>query len=283
MTIADYLNGYETVRYFNHAKFTVPVFFLTLFWFWESWRPFFGCRTGRYRHAVSNILLALFNALLLGLFIGTVIVVVCDWTARAGFGLLNLFGFSPLLQFISAIVLLDAWMYLWHRVNHSIPFLWRFHRIHHSDNKMDVTTATRFHLGEHLGANILRLASIPFLGLFIWHILVYELLVIAITQFHHADISLGRFDRWLRSVIVTPDMHKMHHSRIRSETDSNFSTFFSFWDRLASTFRIRSDLKMLKYGLDEFDEPQWQTFWGMLKTPFGPVKHREIQKKIDLL
>ena len=94
------------------------------------------------------------------------------------------------------------------------------------------------------------------------------MMVIAITQFHHADISLGRFDRCLRLMIVTPNMHKMHHSRWKPETDSNFSTFFSFWDRLARTFRMRPDPKTLNYGLDEFDEPQWQTFWGMLMTPF---------------
>jgi sterol desaturase/sphingolipid hydroxylase (fatty acid hydroxylase superfamily) len=133
---------------------------------------------------------------------------------------------------------------------------------------MDVTTATRFHLGEHVGANVLRLGLIPLLGFQIWHIVVYEMLVISITQFHHADISLGRFDRWLRLLVVTPNMHKMHHSRWKPETDSNYSTFFSIWDRLARTFSMRPDPKTLEFGLDDFDESEWQTFWGMLKTPF---------------
>jgi sterol desaturase/sphingolipid hydroxylase (fatty acid hydroxylase superfamily) len=159
-------------------------------------------------------------------------------------------------------------MYVWHRANHVIPFLWRFHRMHHSDNRMDVTTAARFHLGEHIGSNVLRLGLIPVLGFQIWHIVVYEMLVICNTQFHHANISLGKFDRWLRLAIVTPNMHKVHHSRWRPETDSNYSTLFSFWDRLASTFRMRPNLEELDYGLDEFDESQWQSVWGMLKTPF---------------
>jgi sterol desaturase/sphingolipid hydroxylase (fatty acid hydroxylase superfamily) len=125
-----------------------------------------------------------------------------------------------------------------------------------------------FHLGEHVGANVLRLGLIPLLGFQIWHIVLYEMLVVAITQFHHANISLSRWDRWLRLLIVTPDMHKVHHSRLRTETNSNFSTLFSFWDRLAKTFRMRPNPNTLDFGLDEFDQPRWQTFWGMLKTPF---------------
>jgi len=162
-------------------------------------------------------------------------------------------------------------MYFWHRANHVVPVLWRFHRTHHSDNRMDVTTATRFHIGEHIGAVVLRVVLIPLLGFEIWHLVAYDLLVIAMTQFHHADISLRRWDRWLRVVIVTPDMHKIHHSRWKPETDSNYSVVFSFWDRIARTFRMRSDPMTIEFGLDEFDKPHWQTLVGMLKTPFVAV------------
>ena len=100
-----------------------------------------------------------------------------------------------------------------------------------------------------LGGGVLRLGLIPLLGLGIWQIVVYELLVVAITQFHHANISLDRFDRWLRLVIVTPDMHKVHHSRWRPETDSNYSTVLSIWDRLAWSFRMRANVRTLELGL----------------------------------
>jgi sterol desaturase/sphingolipid hydroxylase (fatty acid hydroxylase superfamily) len=91
---------------------------------------------------------------------------------------------------------------------------------------------------------------------------------------HHANISLGRYDRWLRWVIVTPDMHKVHHSSWRPETDSNYSTVFSVWDRLARSFRMRADPKTLHFGLPEFPDPDWQTVLGMLRTPFvTPQKH----------
>lgn len=252
------------------ARLTLPVLLLTLFWLWETRRPFFGRFEGRWRHAGRNVAFGLFNGLLLGAIFGTATVLTADWTTRNGVGLLNRIGGPPVATFIAALVLLDGWMYVWHRANHVVPLLWRFHRMHHSDNRMDVTTASRFHLGELAAANMLRLGLIVLLGFQIHHVVVYEMLVVAITQFHHADVSLGRFDRPLRWLIVTPDMHKMHHSRWRPETDSNYSTFLSVWDRLARSFRMRDDTKTLNYGLDEFDEPGWQSFWGMLKTPFAP-------------
>jgi sterol desaturase/sphingolipid hydroxylase (fatty acid hydroxylase superfamily) len=140
--------------------------------------------------------------------------------------------------------------------------------MHHSDRQMDVTTATRFHLGEHVGAAILRLGLIPLLGFSIWSLVVYDTLVLAITQFHHADISIGRWDRWLRWLIVTPYMHKMHHSDWQPETDSNYSTLFSWWDRLGRSFSMRADPKTIRFGLEAYTDPSWQSWWGMLKTPF---------------
>jgi sterol desaturase/sphingolipid hydroxylase (fatty acid hydroxylase superfamily) len=169
---------------------------------------------------------------------------------------------------VIAVVLLDGWMYLWHRANHTIGLLWRFHRMHHSDTKMDVTTATRFHLGEHVGASVLRAGLIPVLGFEVWQLIVYDTLLVGVTMLHHANISLGRYDRWLRWLMVTPDMHKVHHSSWRPETDSNYSTVFSVWDRLAGTFRMRTDPKTLQFGLPEFPDLGWQTIWGMLRTPF---------------
>ena len=277
----SYFTADEALERFYQARFAIPVALLTLFWVWETWHPFFGWGTGRLRHGTHNIALALFNVLVLGLPFAAVTAFVADWTTRVGYGLLNWLSLHAFWQFLLAIVLLDGWMYVWHRANHSIPLLWRFHRMHHSDHRMDVTTATRFHVGELAGANLLRLGFIPLLGWQIWHIVVYEMLVIAITQFHHANISLGRLDSWLRRIIVTPDMHKMHHSRWQPETDSNFSTLFSVWDRLARTFRMRCDPKTLHYGLNEFDGPHWQTFWGMLKTPFVSAVQRGTIEDAD--
>ena len=140
---------------------------------------------------------------------------------------------------------------------------------------MDVTTAARFHMGERIGSSLL-LGDHPSAWLHVWNLVVYDMLVVAVTQFHHADVFLGRWDRWLRVFIVTPALHKVHHSNRREETDSNYSTVLSVWDRIAATFRMRSDPKTLVFGLDEWSDPQWQNWWGMMKTPFvKPTKSPE--------
>ncbi len=249
------------------AKRVVPVILL-LFWCWETWRPFFGQRPSRVRHAVRNLAIAVFNTIILGAVFVSVAVIVAEWTDQNDYGLLHFIGLAWPVRFVLALLLLDGWMYFWHRANHAVPLLWRFHRMHHSDRHMDVTTATRFHLGEHVGASVQRLGLIPLLGFEVWNLIIYDTLVIAVTQFHHADISLGRWDRWLRLFIVTPDMHKVHHSDLRDETDSNYSTVLSVWDRLLGSFRMRSDPKTLVFGLKEYTAPAWQGLWGMFKTPF---------------
>jgi sterol desaturase/sphingolipid hydroxylase (fatty acid hydroxylase superfamily) len=244
------------------------VLLLALLWTWEAWRPFFGQPVGRGRHALRNLALALTNVALLGLAFGTLTAAVAGETARAHLGLLPALGLEGAAHVAAALLLLDGWMYLWHRANHAIPLLWRFHRMHHSDPFMDVTTATRFHLGEVAAAALLRLGLIPLLGLTVWDLVAYDTLTVAVTQFHHADVSLGRWDRWLRWVLVTPDLHKVHHSDQPAETNSNYATVLSVWDRLAGTLRLRTEWRTFAFGLAEFREPAWQTWRGMWRTPF---------------
>jgi sterol desaturase/sphingolipid hydroxylase (fatty acid hydroxylase superfamily) len=250
------------------AKRALAVCLLLAFWCWETRRPFRGRLEGRWRHACQNLVIALANTLILGLLFVSVTLAVIEWTQHNGSGLLHAGPMPYAIRFVLGLVLLDLWMYVWHRANHAIPLLWRFHRMHHSDRRVDVTTATRFHLGEHVGASLLRLGLIPLAGLDVWQLLAYDTLVLAVTQFHHADISIGRLDAWLRWVIVTPHMHKVHHSDWAPETNSNYATVFSIWDRLFGSFRIRPDPRTLVYGLNEFAAPRWQTVWGMLQTPF---------------
>jgi sterol desaturase/sphingolipid hydroxylase (fatty acid hydroxylase superfamily) len=265
------------------TKRVVPLALLALFWCWETWRPYFGNKDGRWKHAAHNLVIALFNTVILGVVFGSLTMMAAGWTEQNQLGLLNTMSIAGPLRFGLALVLLDGWMYLWHRANHAIPFFWRFHRMHHSDRHVDVTTATRFHLGEHVGSSLLRLGLIPLLGFEVWNLVVYDTLVIAMTQFHHADISLGRWDRWVRLVVVTPVMHKVHHSDWREETDSNYSTVLSVWDRLARSFRMRNDPRSIVFGLKEFTEPGWQTCWGMLKTPFVNLTRSTREQSPEVL
>lgn len=237
-------------------------------WTWETFLPLYADRQHRWRHAGRNVIISLLNAVILGVVFGAATVGVAVWTTESQFGILYWLNVPWPWRLLPAILLLDGWLYLWHRLNHCIPLLWRFHRMHHSDKEMDVTTATRFHLGEHVGAAILRLALIPLFGVTVIEILMYEVLVVAVTMFHHANVSLGWLDRPLRWLIVTPRMHQIHHSRLRPETDSNYSVLFSFWDRLALTYRMRHRNEGISLGLTEFDDDRWQSVAGMLKTPF---------------
>ena len=271
---------------FHQMKYLAPAITLAFFWCWESMRPFFGIRSGRVLHAARNLGIMLVNSAILSLSLGVATVLTAYWTEKNHIGLLFVAGLTEPVRGVIALVTLDAWMYLWHRANHTLPFLWRFHRMHHSDIHMDVTTAARFHLGEQLLSATLRLGLIPLLGIAVWHVVIYDLLVVAFTQFHHADISIGWLDRWLRSLIVTPFMHKVHHSRLKVETDSNYSVILSLWDRLAGTFQMRFDPKTIEFGVDEFDSTQSQTILGMLKTPFVSFQNdrllaRETHKQSD--
>jgi sterol desaturase/sphingolipid hydroxylase (fatty acid hydroxylase superfamily) len=241
----------------------------------ENWAPAASGRHHRFRHAVRNLMLGLLNTAASALLAAPLIAGLSLWAESSGFGLLRLVQLPPTTATVAAILLFDGWMYLWHRANHEISFLWRFHRVHHSDPEMDATTATRFHTGEILISSALRLAVIPLLGITVGQLLVYEMLLLPVILFHHSNVRFPeRTDALLRLVIVTPAIHRIHHSRLRSETDSNYSSVFSFWDRIAGTFRLRQDGQPVKFGLDEYDGEAWQTIRGLLIAPFVPDEKR---------
>ena len=243
---------------------------LALLWCLETWLPLYRKRhRNRLRHAGRNIAIALFNTVIIALMFSGITAMVAVWNQNHRFGLLYLIDLPLAIETGIALLLFDGWMYFWHRANHAIPFLWRFHRMHHSDREMDVTSATRFHIGELILSSVLRLGVLPLLGLELWQLILYEVMLLPVIQFHHSNVNLPeRWDRLLRTIIVSPNMHRVHHSRIRPETDSNYSSVFSFWDRLARTFRRRDDVEDIEFGLVEFDDAKWQTIAGMLRTPF---------------
>src|SRR5690242_6292396 len=155
------------------------------------------------------------------------------------FGLNYLYELPAWLEFIIGFLLLDYFIYIWHLLNHKLPFLWRFHHVHHTDLDLDVTTAIRFHFGELILSIFFRGAAVVLTGASPLLVLVYEILFEAETNFHHSNWKLPfKVERMLNKLIVTPRMHGIHHSIVKDETDSNFSTIFSFWDRLHRTIRL---------------------------------------------
>jgi sterol desaturase/sphingolipid hydroxylase (fatty acid hydroxylase superfamily) len=242
---------------------------LILLWTLETWTPAAKGRAHRLRHSARNISLGLLNGVALALLASPFIANVAGWAEGTRFGLLNLLSLPPTIAAVAAILFFDGWMYLWHRANHELGFLWRFHRVHHSDPEMDATTAVRFHIGEILISSALRLAVIPLLGITLWQLLLYESLMLPVILFHHSNVKFPeKIDRRLRILIVSPAIHRVHHSRVRVETDSNYSTIFSFWDRIGGTFRVRKDARPVDFGLDEYEGERWQRVSGLLTTPF---------------
>lgn len=245
---------------------------------WETAHPFFAFPKGRerIRHGSRNVVLGILNAALTSVVFVALWLSVSRWAEHHDIGLLHWLTLPTWTEWLIAILIFDAWTYYWHRINHRIPFLWRFHRVHHSDPHMDVTTANRFHIGEIALSSMLRVPLIILYGASIEQLALYELLMFAVVQFHHANIGISeKWDRVLRLLIVTPYMHKVHHSRWQPETDSNYSSLLSIWDRIFRSFRINKKPETIRIGLDEFDHPADQTIAGLLRTP---ITRRRINR-----
>lgn len=197
------------------------------------------------------------------------------WAAKAAldaqFGLSYWLGLSPAGQLLLGIVGLDLFAYFAHVSMHKLGWMWRFHRMHHADRFVDVTTAFREHPGETLWRIGWSLAGVFVFGVPAWALVTYLTLSALNAQFEHANIRLpDRLDHWLRLLFVTPNMHKMHHSRRLPETDSNYSNLLSIWDRLGGTYNHGPRFAELRYGLDDFDDVEKQSLAGLLKMPFMP-------------
>jgi sterol desaturase/sphingolipid hydroxylase (fatty acid hydroxylase superfamily) len=152
------------------------------------------------------------------------------------------------------IILLDLIIYYWHRMNHEIPFLWNFHKFHHVDKEMDVSTALRFHIGEFFFSFVFKGIIMLFLGITAFEYIFFEMFVTGASLFHHSNIKLsGKLQKILHPIIVTPDYHHAHHSIVIHETNSNYGTIFSFWDKLHRT-RTQKQPKEIIIGLQEYSQ-----------------------------
>jgi sterol desaturase/sphingolipid hydroxylase (fatty acid hydroxylase superfamily) len=230
--------------------------------------PYYQGRTARVRHAVPHILTAIMNGLLTRFALAWVTIKATGWAEGRSLGLAHLLPLPAAAKTLPVYVLFDIWMYFWHMANHRIGFLWRFHRAHHADIEMDTTTALRFHPGEHILSTFIRLPVVILLGISFAQLVFYETLLNLSTLFHHSNLAVPeKWDRVLRTIMVTPNMHRVHHSVERFETDSNFTSLLSFWDRLYRTFRTRKDTHTITIGLPSFRESKYQRLWGFLITP----------------
>jgi sterol desaturase/sphingolipid hydroxylase (fatty acid hydroxylase superfamily) len=184
-------------------------------------------------------------------------IAVAGMAERAGFGLLHWIRAPAAVAWVIGLLLLDYTMYVWHRLNHRVPVLWRFHVVHHTDLDLDVATALRFHAGELLLSCGWRAAQVAAIGPPVALVIGFELVFEGATAFHHSNWRLpAALDRALAWLLVTPRMHGIHHSTLERETNSNWSVMFTWWDRLHRTLRLeRPAAPPLVIGLPAYPEP----------------------------
>ncbi len=189
-----------------------------------------------YRHDARNFGIGILNAALI-FGIGYFFQKAMSWYNARPFGALNTVQLPKLLRIATELLVLDCLMYWWHRANHRWAWLWRFHRFHHEDTKMNSTSALRFHAVELSLSYVWRLALFPLLGISIAGFALYGIVFSAVVIFHHSGIRIGRrIDAALRAGMVTPWMHRIHHSVVRREADSNYGSVLPWWDRMFGSY-----------------------------------------------
>ena len=218
------------------------------------------------------LILVFLNTFLLRLVFPAAAVGVAAFANTHGWGLLNYYQVPYWLAVIASVIIMDFIVYLQHVMVHAIPALWRLHRVHHADLDFDVTTGSRFHPIEIILSMLIKFAVIVVLGPPIVAVIIFEIILNATAMFNHSNVRLPlAFDRVLRWILVTPDMHRVHHSIEDDEANNNFGFSLPWWDRLFGTYKAqpRHGHEGMTIGIRQYREPK-QVAWlpGMLLLPF---------------
>ena len=262
-------------------------FFLGVFaviGFWELLAPRRVLTVSKALRWTSNLGLVVLNTVLLRLIFPLAGVGLAAFCAKNGWGILNHFQVPFWVAVPLAVIALDFVIWLQHVMVHAVPLLWRLHRVHHADLDYDVTTGARFHPLEIVLSMLIKLATIVVLGPPVVAVVIFEVLLNATAMFNHGNIGLpARLDRILRWVVVTPDMHRVHHSIEDDETNSNFGFNLPWWDRLFGTYRDqpRAGQTGMTIGIRDHGDPrEVSRLDGMLLLPFqGEVKDYAINRR----
>jgi len=261
---------FQTLEQRPLERMAILVGGLLFFWIIEGAIPLISLvyKKNKVRHAGVNFLFTLMH-LVIHTGLAILIIRLSDWCSANQFGLVYWFHASVLMTVVIGVLALDFSSWLVHFVMHKVRFLWRFHLIHHSDNNVDVTTGLRHHPGDSLLRGIFFILLIFVSGAPMYSVMIYQTLVVLSTAFTHANISLPKgLDKAVSYIIVSPNMHKVHHHWKQPFTDSNYGAVFSFWDRILGTF-MKLDAKDIRYGLDRYyPNEEDENFAALLKKPF---------------
>ncbi|HEV3251270.1 MAG TPA: sterol desaturase family protein [Puia sp.] len=268
----------KVVSFFGHIeswqRTAMLVGGLLLFWLIEGAIPLFHFRYPRLRHAGLNLFFT-FTTLLINFIFAYLIVLGSGYTSEKKIGLLYVFHLPLWLSILLGMMILDlvsSWFIHW--LQHKIKWMWKFHIVHHTDKFVDTTTANRHHPGESIFRAIFTFLAVILTGAPLWMVYLYQFFSVLLAQFNHANISLPKWmDNWLSWVIVSPDMHKVHHHYKQPLTDSNYGNIFSIWDRVFGTYANIEDTRNLYYGIDSYlEEADNNRVGRLLEIPFGEYR-----------
>ena len=247
---------------------------ITVFWILENTFPLFQLNYHKWKHAKINFFLT-FTTILVNFSMALVLLYFSNWATENNFGILNWLPSLPIWSTtLIGLLLLDfIGAYLVHWIQHRVKWMWRFHLIHHTDTWVDTTSANRHHPGESVIRFIFTTLGIIFVGSPMWLVFLYQSLSVLATQFNHANINFPKkLDAILSLLIVSPNMHKVHHHYLLPYTDSNYGNIFSIWDRLFGTF-LYLPVSEIQYGIDTHLNPEEHNNLSyLLQIPFQKKK-----------
>ncbi len=256
-----------------------PILRLTLFLsvfvlmaLWEVFNPRRPLTQSKSRRWFSNISLVIINTIVLRLLFPTATLGAALYAQEQNWGIFNISATPAIIATVLSILLLDLLIYWQHRLVHVVPLFWRFHRVHHVDPDLDITSGSRFHPVEILFSMLIKVTAILLLGVPPIAALIFEAILSSMAMFNHSNVNIPeRLDRWLRVLLVTPDMHRVHHSVEWRETNSNYGFNLSWWDRLFASYKPSPDSGQLAMilGVKGISNPRTTTnLIGMLFLPF---------------
>ena len=264
----DYITNNEPI-----LRLSAFFFFLLFIFTMESIFPIYRRSIKTYKRWLINFTFVFINTLALRLVFPILAVSFAAICSQYNIGILNYFNVSIWSAFILAFVLLDFGIWIQHLLFHHISFLWRFHKIHHSDEEVDFTTGVRFHPLEIIISMVYKLILIAVIGPSVSLVIVFEIVLNASSIFNHGNIKISKsFDIFLRKLIVTPNMHRIHHSEEERETNSNYGFNLSIWDKLFRTYKVNSKNRdNIITGLKELNNKK-KSLYFLLLSPFKTNK-----------
>ena len=263
------------VQHDASIRLSAFVLILAIMLAWEVYRPARALAASRLKRWSGHLGLVITSIVLVRLLAPVALTVFALQLQTRQFGLFNWVDWPVAVEIGISVVALDLWIYWQHRLMHAVPILWRLHRVHHTDVDFDVTTAVRFHPVEIGFSLALKFLAVLLLGPPAAAVVIHEIILSCFALYNHGNVKLNpKTDQWLRRVIVTPDFHRVHHSTVVRETNSNYGNFLSVWDRLFRSYvaQPQNGHSQMPIGLSQYPYQKVQSFGYLLVLPVLPLK-----------